>query len=375
MSKTTFLTSEPPVNQHPNQVLTTAALVDNLKVFQVVWSPPLALRSWGGLELKPSAPRSDDIFSDYYLLTMLLCAIQWKLLHKMPIKLYADNNAFSYLDRYDLIGIWDSYDTATCGDLEGKIDYTCFFSAGKFYAYLSESAPCLILDLDLIVWADLIPYLSNMEAGFTHWEAISPETYWYCSKNKLTLPIGYRFPRDWNWNLDAANTSVVYFSDDRLKNYYAEQAIKYMADNVVGGDFCLIKPELLFADQRLLPICADELGLLSRTKPFIDTVWIPSDGTFNRPDPELGWWHFYELDNQPLFTHIWIAKQAIEKNQKYRNYYCHTLLDLIFARRPDLEASLARIPCLEKHLRLYANRDNLDLRQYYSRNLYGSLGP
>jgi hypothetical protein len=47
----------------------------------VLWTTPLFVRTLGGhrIEVPPDGP--DEMFSDYYLLTMIMSALQWKRLH------------------------------------------------------------------------------------------------------------------------------------------------------------------------------------------------------------------------------------------------------------------------------------------------------
>jgi hypothetical protein len=331
-----------------------------MKAFQVLWTPPLLQRTWGGFKIEKPLQSIDEMFSDYYLLAMILSVLQWKKLNCGPVKIYGDVNVITYLAKFDLLDLWDEYDMDTLKNLDKRIDSSCFYSAGKFYAYLREPAPCFMVDLDLILWKNLESVTSEVAVGFTHWEDTSPASYWYGPKEGLKAPKGYAFRDVWNWNLMAANTSLVYFKDDALKDYYASEALRYMIDNQVGGEFHLIKPELLFVEQRLLPLCIYEMGLIDRMKVFIDTIWNPSEGRFTKHDGEIGEWSYYDLVDQPVLTHLWIAKQHIEKNQKYRNFYCSRLLDSILTYFPELVTRLEKIGCLKEHLVRFSRKGTLE---------------
>lgn len=328
--------------------------------FQVLWTPPLLQRTWGGLKLENPPSNIDEMFSDYYLLTMILSVLQWKKLYQVPLKIYGDLNVITYLSKFELLSLWDEYDLETFENLDQSIDSSCFYSAGKFYAYLKEPAPCMMVDLDLVLWKNLDSFVSDIEVGFTHWEDTHPTCFWYCDKENLKTPKGYKFHDTWNWDLMAANTSLVYFKNDSFKNYYASEVIRYMVDNHVGGEFHLIKPELLFVEQRLLPMCVEEMGLMDKMKPFIDTVWGTVEGHFTRNDNRIGEWRYYDLINQPILTHLWIAKQHFEKNTKYRNYFCYQLLNHILTLAPDLFTKLEKIDCCKEHLIRYSRKGIAD---------------
>ena len=348
------------------------------RVFQVLWTPPLFQRTWGGHKIDVPTGGVDEMFSDYYLLTMILSVLQWRHLNGGQVKLYGDRKVIDYLGRYNLLSLWDEYDGEMFDGIERHIDPSCFYSAGKFYAYLEEPAPCVQLDLDLVVWRKLediqnlktviptVPGTSSgtvdmppgndvsdpgIAVGFTHWEDTQPASYWYDAPGRLTTPPGYRFGENWDWSLKAANTSLVYFADDKVKTHYAEEVIRFMHNNWVGGEFHLIKPELLFVEQRLLPMIAHACGFENSTRPFIDTTWNCVEGRFTHHDPRFGEWKYYDLDDQPAITHLWIAKQHVEKNDRFRDYYCFRLLDRILSLRPKLATDLEKIGCVRPHLR------------------------
>lgn len=327
-----------------------------MRAFQILWTGPLLQRTWGGCKIEQPIDNIEDIFPDYYLLTIILSVLQWKRLHQGSIKIYSDLKITSYLYKFNLLDLWDEYDVETLTNIDKNIDYSCFYSAGKFFAFLKEPAPCITVDVDLILWKSLDSFISRIEVGFTHWEDTYPPSYWYCPKEKLKAPRDYKFKEIWNWNLMAANTSLVYFQDDKLKNYYSSEVIRYMADNYVGGEFNIIKPELLFIEQRLLPMCIYEMGLMNKTKPFIDAIWSPTAGCFTKDDREIGRWRYYKITEQSFMTHLWIAKGRIEKNRRYRNYYCYQLINYILSIRPELESNLANIDCLKEHFLRYLRK-------------------
>jgi hypothetical protein len=326
-----------------------------MNAFHVFWSSPLEERTCGGNEQLVGGLDLERKLEDYYLLTLALSALQYKRLYPgSRLKLYSDGLSARYLDRHRLLDCWDACDGATLDRNVGKgvFDNSCFYSVGKFFAYREERAPCVLLDVDLVLWERADDVLRDNALVFTHWEDVHPETYWYCSRDKLKTPRGYRFNERWDFDVMAANTSFVCFNHQRLMEAYTEEVIRFMEHNFVGGVFNIIKPELLFVEQRLLPMIAREMGLWDRIAPLIDTVWSCAHGTFTRVDERVGGWHFYHPERGQRVTHTWIAKQFIERNEAYRRYYCCRVIEHILALRPQLESALRTIASLRPYFEL-----------------------
>jgi len=326
-----------------------------MNAFHVFWSSPLEERTCGGNEQFVGGIDLERKFEDYYLLTFILSALRYKYLYpESRLKLYADGLSVRYLDGKGLLDCWDVYDGTTLDKniRPGVFDNSCFYSVGKFFAYREENAPCVLLDVDLVLWERVDDVLRDNALVFTHWEDVHPETYWYCSRDKLKTPKGYRFNELWDFDVMAANTSFVCFNDRRLMEVYTEEVIRFMEHNFVVGVFNIIKPELLFVEQRLMMMIAREMGLWDSIAPLIDTVWNCACGTFTRVDERIGSWHFYRPEKNQRVTHTWIAKQTIEKNNLYRRYYCCRMIEHILAIRPQLESTLRGIASLRPYFGL-----------------------
>ncbi len=313
-------------------------------------------------------------FCDFNLLTMLLSVLKFKSFGNST-KFYADDYTVRYLDRAELLGAWDEYDCTTLGkDIKkNEIDPSVFFSMGKFFSLLHETAPVMLVDIDLVIWQDPRLLIRDKRVAFTHWESVNPSTKWYCRKRDLSVPPGYCFNQAWDFRLPAANTSTLCFSDTEIKDYYAEQAIRFMKNNPAKKAGKQFYPEPYFAEQRLLPMCVKERGLMGETVPLIDTVWSPVKGMFTKKDEAIGWWYFFIPDPGQRITHTWISKAHIAGNTGYRDYFCCKMIEEILRLCPMYENTLRKIQGMERYFDLleqYGDVENMIRKHAVSDKLY-----
>lgn len=313
-------------------------------------------------------------FKDYYILTLILSAMQWKKTNAGKLTFYADKRTLDFFDKYGLTDLWDECDSDT---LDKEIDQehydvANFYTIGKFIALRKELCPCALVDTDLVIWNDLQPVLEGRNAAFTHWET-SFETPWYCKKEQLSTGPDYKFHDAWDFNSLAANTSFIYFNHDKMKHYYVDCALQYMWDNRVHCPKPE-NPELIFVEQRLLTMCLDEMNLKNSARPLIDIVWNGQKGEFEYSKDILPHgWKFFDLDNQSIATHTWIAKSMIEKNNKYRTYMCCQAIEIILESDPEMYSVLEKIKPIRKYLKLlekYQTVKNMVNKHIVLRELY-----
>lgn len=303
-----------------------------MRAFHVISSQPIKEgRHLSALESKfdAKAKATDKClhFPDYTILLAIVSALQWKKTNG-NIRLYADSTVANEFQKLGILEIWDDYNTDVLNAIDWNyINSTVFWPSGKFFAYLNEPAPCVAIDIDMIVWKNLKDFYQENNLLFTHWESVE-HSYWYCDKDDLKCPPTYKFKKEWGWRTAAANTSLIYFGSSEFKDYYTAEALRYISKNSLG----LVSkkaetPELLFAEQRLLLMCAKEKGI--KFRPFLDTVWSPSLSYFTKHDQSYGRWDFPKIDNQSLFTHAWFYKRHIEDHQDKKTTYCKQLVSSI----------------------------------------------
>lgn len=329
----------------------------DINAFHVYWNPTKKERS----------------FKAYFILTAILSALKWKQNQSGNLTLYADKYTLDYFKKNNLCDFWDYCDGDTL-DKEidnNHFDTNTFYAIGKFNAFKHVLSPCAMIDIDLVLWKNIDEILENNVSVFTHYEKTTPTSIWYPSKEKLQKPNNYEFKDSWDFNDYAVNTSFIYFNDEILKNHFVDEGIRYMQDNFIASKRNNIgNPEILFVEQRLLPMCYKYMNLYDKCSPLIDIVWDSYNGEFINDKRE---WEFYDFDNNDIATHTWIAKQHIEKNTLYQNYMCLRLIEKILEIDNNYYDILKNINEVKPYIKLldkYKDSDNLVNNNEGSKVLY-----
>jgi hypothetical protein len=251
---------------------------------------------------------------DYDLLTTILSALEWKK-YNGSIKMITDTTGMEYYKRLGLEHIWDmGIDTSLDMMESEKIFPLSFWAAGKIFALKQQSVPCVMLDTDFIVWKSIASDVDGEALAVAHREDISAEIY--PEKAFFDMAEDYNFPAEWDWTVLPCNTALMYIADEKLKEYYTSQSINFMR-NLRGTKN--ITAEMVFAEQRLLAMCAADKNIQIKT--FLDIT---------------------SLDTQTSFTHIWGLKNELQTKTEKRREFC---MDCIKRIANDFPAEL---PVLEK---------------------------
>jgi len=271
-----------------------------MRAFHSFWSAPNRLRG-GALA-----------FPDYELLTMMLSALKWRE-QNGPIRMVTDSAGAAFFARAGLSALWDGGVDTRLDRISPALDPRLFWAAGKLEALRAESAPCVMLDTDMVVWTDVGGMLGR-DAVVAHREALRPEVY--PDPSGFSLDADYRFPPDWDFSLPAANTAFLYLPDDGFKAYYTGEALRFMhalrqpdADPTVA---------MCFAEQRILPMCAAARGIGVRA--------LLNEGA---------------LDDQRFVTHLWGQKRVFAANPEERVAYCLRCVLRLLQDFPEWEGALA----------------------------------
>lgn len=228
---------------------------------------------------------------DTALLTARLSALLWRK-YNGPVYLMTDDEGAAYFRERKL-------DTAYNGILpilDGRnfgISPKKFWAAGKIQALTKMKAPCILLDMDMIVWRPLD--LKGCSLAVTHSEHIIRQFYPELSFFKMSR--AYEFPKEWDENAEPLNTSLLYIKEDWFREYYTDESIRFMQyerETPDDGVRCMV-----FAEQRILGMCAEAKGIMPRL--FL-----------NYEDP---------LEKQSLMTHVWSAKRILQKSNDLAEKY------------------------------------------------------
>ena len=299
-----------------------------------------------------SSKKEERSFKSYFILTAILSALQWKKNHNGSLKFYTDKYTADFFYKNHLESFWNKIDDKTLDrKIDNKLyDTKTFYAIGKFIAFLNEQTPCAMIDIDLVVWKNIEDILNNKKSVFTHYEKTTPFSFWYPDSKYIQKPNGYNFSNNWNFTDYAANTSFVYFNDEHLKKYYIEQGLLFMKNNFINKNQNNIgNPEILFVEQRLLPFCYKDLGMIDKCSPLLDVVWDAYNGDFIKNKNE---WDFFNFDNNSIITHTWIAKDKIDNNTLYQNYMNVRLIEKILEFDNNYYDILSRIKEVKPYIEL-----------------------
>ena len=287
-----------------------------MEAFHSFWTEPGRCRNGGAV-----------FFPDYEQLTAILSAAQWRK-HSGRVRMITDTEGAFFFRESGLDAFWDEVDVLL-DPLKGEVDPIAFWAAGKLYALRNITLPCVMLDTDLIVWKNVDARLLG-DAVAAHAEPLHPGTY--PDPAVFHFRNSYRFPVEWDFNLNAANTAFLYLGDTVLRDAYTDAAIRFLRSVETAG----MDPvqTMCFAEQRILPMCAAAEG---KNLSFL-------------MQPE-------EVPGQDFVTHTWGFKQILRSQPRAREEFCMRLVRRIALEHPDQADRLA---------------DCRDLKAYYARYLAGS---
>lgn len=221
---------------------------------------------------------------DFDLYCTALSSLCWRR-YNGKITLCADEKGEEYFRRIDFLPLWDEVSVCVPDDL-GGVDPAMFWAGGKIFALAAVDAPVSMIDTDFIVWKKLE---FGREIIAAHREELIPDVY---------PPLGYfrangHIIPNFSESVLPLNTAFLYLPDNEFREFYTSQAIAFMKSAESCGDPLRY---MVFAEQRMLAMCADYTGTPVKTLLDKDHLFFPQDS----------------------FTHLWGAKQAMRDNPALR---------------------------------------------------------
>ncbi len=155
---------------------------------------------------------------------------------------------------HGLLGLWDGGITSVAFERGvPDIDPVQFWAAGKILALAHESAPCALVDTDLIVWEHLCELDSRPNLVVAHLEA--SDRYRYVARH---TPEASRLLIRLEVVLATASGCLSPTSAVTISGGYTSESLRFMHGNwPQAGDTIT---HMVFAEQRLLGECAAKLG-------------------------------------------------------------------------------------------------------------------
>jgi len=253
--------------------------------------------------------------AEFEILTMALSALEWRA-HNGPVTLVTDKVGASWARDHHLECVWSDVDESLTAMADAPIDEVVYWAAGKLFALRRQTTPCVLLDLDFIVWhpLDFTRYGTGVAA--IHTEDIQPHLY--PPPETFCLREGYALPGDLDETVRPINGALVYHGDVGFAQRYAQAAIDFMEHTAPGEGDNL--PYMLFAEQRLLPMLAAKEG---------------------RPVYEIAPLH--ELfGKQKTFTHVWGYKDTLRRDERAREAFTAKLRRRLAKDFPEVAAEITK---------------------------------
>lgn len=248
------------------------------------------------------AKKSGAFFQeDFDLYCTVLSALSWRK-QNGRISLFTDNAGAEYYKKIGLCDIWNDIRVCIPDDLEG-VDPQMFWAGGKLFALREAEAPCVMIDTDFIVW-DKLDFGNELIAA--HREDMYPDIYppleYFRLKEHILPPL--------DESVLPLNTAFLYLPDNDFREFYVSQAIAFMKSAMPCDDrLCY----MVFAEQRMVAMCAEYTGTPVKTLLDKDHLFFPQDS----------------------FTHLWGAKQAMRDDPSLHEEFCRKAADRIRSEFPD----------------------------------------
>ena len=267
-----------------------------MNAFHTFWSRPFCMAH-------PGRPLS---VTDFDLFCTILSALEWRRIGG-SIRMITDRMGERYFRAYGLDFLWDGGIDCILDGVPYQVDPSTFWAAGKLYALRTVPAPRVMIDTDFIVWEDLADVLDGAELAVIHREELNPDIY--PDPGTFVCAEGYRFPDGWDFSQPACNTALCYFGSESLRRDYVREALDFVQS--ARGRHPL--HYMVFAEQRVLALCAAQHGIPIRSLSEIPDLFSP----------------------QTRFTHLWGYKQLLSRNPAERGRFCRRCAARIVSDFPD----------------------------------------
>lgn len=256
----------------------------------------------------PEASFSMDKFELY---CSAVSALSWRSFGD-KIDLITDTIGAEYINSLGIGDIWNNIRVLVPLDLEG-INPRMFWAAGKLFALREVDAPLVMIDTDFIVWKK--PELPENRIVAAHRENITPSVYPDFDYFKFKIPFSFE-------NMDSSvlpmNTAFLYLPDEDFKQYYVNRSIAFMKSAAQCDDYLCY---MVFAEQRLLSICAEEKKFGSQVLMDKDQLFFPQNN----------------------YSHLWGAKQKMRDDPGLMHDFCKRARARIRKDFPDYQHIISKI--------------------------------
>lgn len=268
--------------------------------------------------------RKKKYIYDFEVFIMILSALEWRK-YNGEIKLVTDSKGLAFVQKYGIENIWNEIEISLDEMDNLSINEKVFWAGAKLLALSRQNSPCVMIDLDFIVWKILDFAQYENELAVIHRESVNNSIYPQRDYFKVNI---FHFDEKWDWSLPACNTAFAFFGNEKLRQYYCQKALEFMSDVNIKEDYLCY---MVFAEQRLLAMCADKLGCKINS-----------------------FFQLYDLfdTKQTTFTHVWGEKGRLQRDKKYSMDFCKKCLNRLQADFPQWVRYLSNFEWFNKYLRM-----------------------
>lgn len=233
--------------------------------------------------------------AEFELFTMAISALEWRK-HNGCIQLTTDGVGAEYLYKQGMTDVWDNTEVILDEIRSLGIDENVFWAGAKIFALSQQKSPCVMMDLDFVLWKSIDFDRFGKSLAVIHrediYEPIYPPKDFFCFQN------GWQLPNWLDWSVRPCNGALVYFGSHRFIQEYTTFALEFMQKSATKDDRLSY---MVFAEQRWMAMCAEHL---------------------NVPIQELSTLEGLFEGKQKYFTHIWGYKQRLRDNPKEADDFC-----------------------------------------------------
>lgn len=257
---------------------------------------------------------------DFDILTTILSALKWREKNGI-IKMATDSIGYEFYKSRGMCSLWDEV-TTELDKIPDYVDANMFWAAGKLFALKNASAPTAVIDTDFIVW-DRLAFDNLKDITVIHSEELYSDVY--PDIHHFRMKPGYIFNPDLNWYINPSNTAFYVIKNASLKDMYVNEATEFIKNSQSGDALTY----MVFAEQRLLPMCAHALGITTDEFSSVNRLF---------------------EDGERYFTHIWGMKQQMRENPVLREDFCRKCIRRIQSDFSEYVPMLKNIPELSKYM-------------------------
>ena len=267
--------------------------------------------------------------ADFELFTLILSALEWQR-HNGEIFLCTDTVGKDFLTAAGLVELWGGVDTVLDEMDALGIDENIFWAGAKLYALSKQPVPCVMMDLDFIVWRPLNFEQFKSNLAVIHRESCDlpcyPDADYFRFEN-------FSLPDDLDWAAAPCNAALVYFGDKNFVERYVKFAFDFMkaASPPSGQSGWDLLPYMVFVEQRWMAMCAERCGVEIHCLSDLPALF---------------------GNEQKTFTHVWGHKQVFRDNKAAAEEFCRDCAGRIVHDFPQTVEYFSRLATTGRYFNL-----------------------